>query len=534
MEIKNIETIIAAIIGGFAAIVAAFIKVCGGKRRKEESSRPSKIVVFSQYKTGSTSLQWTKSAHKNYPEYSAPASVFLSGEHSVMFGHTAVYLPLPLRLHLRIKPDPARVGVAFDRFLVSDPSNPNRIKQIGDLDCYETKIGLEQQKKLDELFQSLILPTVSFRGKKGVGFGFEVLSEFPVACGLDASGAISACLAQGFADHFMDLKEFRDKIDLQEYNDQRIVELLAWLIENCFHDNSGSGAGARAAIMGRQGRHPLIYFSPRRSRLKQRKNIGYGPINVGSEMDAINELVKLEPFVFDPQEPSEEHPTYPAPPDYHISLVFSGKISRTGTVLADGAWREVRPDIKGRVKSIQDGLKLSIGLENLSRSVRLHAEEFIDNIYLNDNIKGAEKDIELDNGFHELLCDGMGGVSILMMNSILGTWDAAPTLMNTYQSLLNAARFSSHEIERLLASVSSRSVKLERKIGVGAKLTGCGRGGDIVILSLKRDESVSDEKFAKYHRSIVSSCRGEKVTIHFDSTRFNAEALRRVDGVRRE
>jgi mevalonate kinase len=300
------------------------------------------------------------------PCYSAPASVFIAGDHAVMFGHAAVYLPLPVRVRVTVEPDTRSTGVSFTNFRIPDPSNPKVKRRIEDCAHYHREIGIgkDEERKLDGLFRDLILPFVpKCATGEPPGFRLHVDSDFPVACGLDGSGAIAACLAKALVDCFI--------------------------------------------------------------------------------------------------------------------------------------------------------------------SVYVHAADIIDAIYLNTEMPEKHKDEQMASAYHELLCEGLGSLSILTMNSVLWDWALVPDLMNAYQASLNVAGVSNSKIQSVIARVLQEALDRQLSASIGCKITGCGRGGDIVILSLNTTSSQHDEL-------VQSVAQKEDVSLHFQSTDFAKDAWEQVQGVRKE
>lgn len=510
--------IIAAFITAVAMITAALLRFLPRKVHHKKTGR--------EINPPGTQAEINLPA-ATYPCYSAPASIFIAGEHAVMFGHAALYLPLPKRLRVTVEPDPRSTGVTFADFLIADPENPENRKRIEDCAHYHREISQAEELKLNGLFREVILPFVpKTQAGEPQGFRLHVDSDFPVACGLDSSGAIAACLAKALADNFMDVDLFCAKTGIDGCNKERTTLLLAWMIENCFHNSRGSGAGVTAAIRGRVGRHPLVYFPSRRSLLVHRMQNGWSPVAVGEGLNALRELAALKTFIFDPSVGTSGIPAYDPPPQYHVSLLYSGNPSKTGEILAEPP-RQFNPRHGGRVAAIQEELRRTIDFDRLNRSVNVHAAEIIDKIYLNSELPEKQRDEQLRSSYHELLCEGLGSLSILMMNSVLWDWARVPDLMNAYQASLNVAGVSNLKIQSIAARVSQEALDRRFSASVGCKITGCGRGGDVVVFSLNTSPSKHDEL-------VRAVSQKEIAPIHFQSTEHSKDAWEQVQGVRKE
>lgn len=529
------STVIAAIIGAIGVVVAAIIGIIRRQDRAPHQDESSQIPTSetkgssgeAQETLTSTTADHIRHERSGYTCYSAPACVFLAGEHAVMFGHTAVYLPLPRRLHVRIEPDTKTEGICFDDFVVPDPDQPERKVPIDECRDYHREIGREEERKLSVLFRELILPFVpSAHNGLQPGFRFSIDSDFPVACGMNASGAIADCIASAFVDCFLDLDRFRAELDLADSSSTDVVRFIAWLIENCFHGGRGSGAGVTGALAGRTGLHPIIYFPGKRSLMRRRIASGWPPVAVGEGRKALRHLAQLGTYMFDPSVQKNEVPAYDPPPEYHISLLYSGNPSKTGDVLR-GPLRKFSPRHGRRVAAVQNALKECLAFDMLSNSVRFHAQDVIESIYLDNSLSKSVRDEELEIAYHEMLCESMGATSILMMNSVLWDWAMVPQLMASYQSLLKIAGVSNSAIDGITQGLLYEAIKQNVSDAVAGKITGCGRGGDVLVVTVNKESSI--------HDAVVDAVvKKTGVPVHFTSTTCDKDTWSHVPGVRRE
>lgn len=333
--------------------------------------------------------------------HSAPASVFLGGEHSVVFGHPAIYLPLPLRLHALVLPIPRRAGIDVE-FFVRDPSQPDHFANVRDLPVFNEAVNLQSMHLLDQLYPKFLARALRpWKGSTDYGFSIKIVSEFPLACGLDSSGAICACVARALLGSFLNPEKFAKYSRLKDANERELAFHLGWMLENCFHAGRSSGAGVAAAMRGRLGRHPLIYFTERRTRLRARMEQGWPHVDAAIMARQRPNWPSLLHYVFDPGESRQGQPAYPEPPEYHLSTYFCGTTRRAGNVLTWVQPRAVGSDLRPRVKRvISEVLKtfgdanqhaLHVGEEHLHSPLQFHANEILRSILLQRTMNDVKR-----------------------------------------------------------------------------------------------------------------------------------------------
>ncbi|HOZ45471.1 MAG TPA: hypothetical protein PLO37_11360 [Candidatus Hydrogenedentes bacterium] len=520
MSGEHLISILCATIPAIAVIVAAWMTVRPRKKPRPPTGQEPGIG-------GKKGAEFSFPVGTGTCIYSAPAAVFLSGEHAVMYGHPAVYLPLPLRLRLHVTPDPKINGIYFRRFITPDAAVPSKKTRIEDAKGYRSEIGEEEQSKLNSFFHTALRPLL-LPAYANAGFHLGVDSDFPVACGMNSSGAMAACLAQSLVDLYLDVDAFAAHYGLKEPTPCSMTRLLGWSIENCFHNNRGSGAGITAACWGRRGRHPIIYFTGRRSSLPHRIGQGWRPVDVGTGQEGLRQVSKIASYMFDPSENIEGIPCYPPPPTYNVSILYSGNPGKTGDVLREKTVvRRIDEKSIPRVERIQQDVMKKVGMESLARSMFLHAGDMLPEILLNPEMGMEAKPPVLESAFHEVCCEAMGCISVLVMNTVLSDWERVGDLMNAYQSLLKGAGVSNSAIDDMVMRAQRAAGSCGTAQGrVGAKITGSGKGGDILVLSTAEPRA---------HRSLIASAFPDGVATHFDSTLLEPAAWRApVDGVRRE
>lgn len=463
--------------------------------------------------------------------YSAPACVFLSGEHAVVFGHPAIYLPLPLRLYIKLEAGIKFEGIYIDEFKCPHPNKKLEISSILDTDVishYRSCSTANQQESLLSVFKSVINPFLKSEFE-GIGFRVSVLSGYPIAVGLNSSGALSACIAKALIDQFIDVQKLKHYFELNSLKEYEVAMLLAWAIENCFHGGCSSGAGATVSFNGRVGRHPILYSISKRSHLLHKYSTGWSPVSVSESERGFKTLSEIKRFTFDPGAHVENLPDYPSPPDYNITVLYSGMPSRTEAVLN----RDVRSYIKEskeRVEHVCEMFDQTFEEGEIQTTLAAHRYDIIEKIYLNNQFDG-DKSSQMAHAYFELLSEALGSVSLAIFNSIVADWFSIPVLMNSYQALLCGMNLSTPKIETLINKIKYMSMKGEvydQQISsrLGVKITGAGKGGDVLVLSLLSKNA---------HESLVDDIKKCGYMAHFESCSLSSEAWNAsVDGVRKE
>lgn len=499
--------------------------------RPQPPTSPQNIEIvnpddLSQLTVEKIVAEWISSSHL---VYSAPACAFLSGEHSVMFGHPAIYLPLPIRLYIKIEASSEIESINIKDFKCCSPQNPNQLVNTELSNDYPVCELDPHRKHLNLLYVSIIEPFLRRKFEKS-GFKISVISSFPVAVGLGSSGALSACIAKALIDEFIDLEKFKSYFELQRKDEKEITMLLAWFIENCFHAGRSSGAGAVVSFNGRVGTHPIVYGISKRSYLFHRHQSGWHQVITQISQEGFKALSKVKIFVFDPSESLFHLPNYPNPPHYNITVFYSNQSSSTATILQ----REIRSPAKNSIERVKHVCKMFDEIfedDSFHNSFKMHRHEIVEKIYLNENINSIEKSDQIGHAYLELLMESLGNISIAIFNSIVADWTAVPDLMNSYQSVLCGAGISNLKTESLINKLKSLSLEKQLKEDqlmskFGTKITGAGRGGDVIAFSLYDVDN---------HQNIISKINQDQNPIHFDSCQLSDSNWKNsVQGARRE
>jgi mevalonate kinase len=442
--------------------------------------------------------------------YSAPGATFIMGEHSVVFGHPCIYLPIPKRLFVSVT---KHMHESLDiRLLTRSPEDPSILEDITEMDVYGRRFDTNHMTNLQRWFENTVLPFLRERGgSRRYGFQVLVVSDFPVACGLNSSGALAAALGSCLYDHFIDHEGWRAFANMTDRVDPK--HLLAWSIENCFHSNQSSGAGTYAALHGRRSPYPLIYLAQKRTYLSERLGTEYIPVQFSVSANGRSTVFDTHSYGFD----SRDYVSIQSGDwgqDYSWAVLYSGAPSTTDVGMQQWDARDFRRSAIDLVNSVQQGVLSAIGMERLAPTVYFHAKHVIEEIYLNPGIPDHEKSEHINHALRELAHDSMGGLTMLGMNSILSDWRLLPRCMAAYQETLNLLGLSSNTVATIADTFNSYRVGKKRIFG--AKMTGSGPDGDVLVLSLLPGDQFHVH-FNKAYQSLARS--GVEVrAVHFNSS----------------
>ena len=463
--------------------------------------------------------------------YSAPAAVFFCGEHAVVYGYPGIHFPLPMRLYVQIVENLSYNVMSIEAFVARDPRT-GQIHNVKHIDDYGRNSAQNHEKNLDDLYKSVICNFLKpIHDQSQYGFTIRVLSEFPLACGLNSSGALAASLASALVEHYLDLERFKQYFAITEEKPNQTLQLLSWLIENCFHNNRSSGIGAITSLLGRKGRHPLVYISAKRSNLPHRVAEGWNPINLGEGEEAVQNLLPISTVLLDPSDQIDGIKAFPDPPPFNLTLVYSGNVKKTEQMLSDEALLRYNTHNGKPMHYINSRFFSIFSADEIQRPMYVLNHEIVRRILLNNELSVLEKGRQLDQAYTELLADALGGLSTTAINSVVTDWKRLPALMNTYQSLLFNYGASDMKTEALILRLGSASMDYQLHHGqgtpqMGIKVTGSGGGGDLILLSLLEKEA---------HTQILRENLDTDYIFHFDSTQLDHESWQElVEGARRE
>jgi len=412
---------------------------------------------------------------RDYPVVTmAPANFFFGGEHSVMFGELAVCQAIPKYVGVAVRRIPGK-RVVVANALYPDPAAPDRAPRDE-----RSSFGSVQSCQLEKLCWT--------HGIEGVEI--SVFSTVPRGCGLATSGSFGAALAVACKllvsnrDERQGLMAMLDEISkpsrslkhLTDREDFATVWPLAWKVDALFHAHSSSGANAFVAFVGAPAGAPVIYQGARRRgdyvEPRRRESDEIRPLTAYADdghhckwrgsshcadradkarcPDWAYHYRLYDELPIRAREMSEEEPLFDLTSlQLAVALCFSGYPKRTGEVIR-------------KVQEKQRSLARMRGEEGYSSAFDIYVRAL-----------GAACEELLNHLLLPARARTNGGVPQLQTI----TFDSIRAIQSKLRHDMNV---SSPEIDQIVHAADSE--------GIAAKLTGAGRGGDVLVVGKSKPQ----------------------------------------------
>ena len=417
---------------------------------------------------------------KNKRTFKVPGSVFIAGEHSVVWGGQAILLPIPLFMHVaftfeRVKEQHCTleitsrfpgIGLEFKELKKSRTSKEKFKHCIHRISCTMRKEICEEtvdrgqgdshqidvNTRIYQLFKSELEKRINL-SNGGYVVRINIVSEIPVKCGLGSSGAFSAALSiilntivtfdkdkkeeKKLPEEFLNFFNNASKKDIKDLQDGDIfkkVLLDSVKFESGIHLAS-SGAGPFASLFG----HSILPFKYERNKPELPKK------KEENDEERIQRFIgnfELEDF---------------AEIDKNVIKNWEEKVGVAVIYSMHGRPTTLDVQQNSRVKErVINGKGLNDWKKLLDKVVEKIWKNLNDkNIDLWDIIRGI-------NAFHEL--------EAAYMKMLRGDDDGV-----THRPEGN--EFGVEDINYIIEHFQGK--------GLGAKFTGSGNGGDIIIIGNK-------------------------------------------------
>ncbi len=372
---------------------------------------------------------------------SAPGSFWWTGEYVVIEGSFSLSQKIPLRC-----------------FVGLEPTSSKEI-QIGSLYEFDPEENTFEEYVQDSSISSKIISLLSESDKSQSGFKIHIMSEIPLACGMNSSGALSAALAIAY---FLHIGKITPEI-IASWKTKKVIDLIsdkktgfdmvfrmAWKFESVFHGDISSGSTAFASLV--DSGYPTLFFGPKisredviRSRYWQER---YKYTNTESYSGArLNELFELPDL-----------PNWPI----DFGLVFSGNTRNTASIVRNIS------DRKAEFKELEKNIKELASKHPASVAKHLLPE--------------LSKTNDGDNNFFSIYFDEAKVVSleILMDFNNLFLKGASHHVLEAFFTSLK----KNHDLLKFLIPTSSSVENICRELSrynAGYKITGGGSKGDVLF-----------------------------------------------------
>lgn len=397
---------------------------------------------------------------------SAPGDFFWAGEYAMYYGGLTIAQHVPLRTYVGIKPN------TLNRLRMIDYKNyiPSKEKfetlSLESLNLTHFTEFLNQEK--EKLFPG-----------KNIGFDFYALSETPIWCGLNPSGALSVCLATLYylsmgKISFKDVKRWSSiaSADLHHNKECNQIIRLAWKLDSEIHD--GFIPVSRVFTPFAWSSLPIFSFAEKID----------GDIEKLDSLDTMsfwggnfNEIIEDKEFTFWPVD---------------VALIYTGE--QRSTELVVRSTHVFRKSLDTKAKELRKFFKKYDSSQKILFWKNLSNRDGLWRIYI-DTLSTISLEI-----FSALKC--------VFDGSSENDLDYFLKLIRKYHSgfrLLNLSTPRTQQIEAYLRDYSWRNGSMT----AGVKLIGPGMGGDILFATPTYDlrekmGEIIDELSKKDKSKIVS------------------------------
>lgn len=532
-------------------------------------------VIYAQGIEPSTDQRVVKELFDDYDVVArAPGCVFLFGNHSVVYGHMGLYLPIPRYTYVGLKKDRSTSAITLasgnplnwidattNLESCNDPGFARRIKSNPSLDEQNQHYLLRACEVIRDRF---FVPN-----EKSIGLRIKVFCQQPPMTGMNSSGSTAAALIMAMRTFFdktitsAELDKARSALDASTLTSPHLrgsaefeqLSTLAWFLDDCLHGLGGSAIGSLGALMGSDNGLPFLFMAEARTglssdalesaddyrgvdtALKTSRKVTFYPFNYKSLADLpsqrLDEMTKLRRMAIrlDDQLASGANS---APRWWHdtgIGVVYGGDPKFT---------RHMLERISGKLEPIADSPFISDVLDlALGRQMQLNPLESwlwrtstappnVDIREWYDGFVGPRPDYR-DQWFNlqwskqqrkELMMLLMGGTSYLAISALSASqpYDFA-RLLTQQQALFTVLGISRPAIDVLCTRFDEHRDQNDRP-SFGSTITGGGGGGDVVIFgAIEALEQQFDNIFNKAEAEIerIRIVRHESGQVHYRS-----------------
>jgi mevalonate kinase len=448
----------------------------------------------------------------------APAAAFLFGEYAVMAGHPALYLPLPLYVY-------AGIRTAGKDTIVSYLQKP------GTLERNPVRVPLDFESQL------LLRDAIKSVAPSAPPLEIVVWTQAPTMCGLGTSSALSACIAlylhsKGYITPELDADAGEPLSNRNLLIGQKGIAPLfrtAWKLDVAFHGLKGSGAGSFVSVAGTSGPNPVLFFSAARKMWPG--DIGEFGLQLGKNMAEAHMAIDSIPCWGFRLKPGHGRQTFK---NSHFALVYTGQPKSTNFAidkLAEmGRYFLESPEMIQQIVQAMSVPPSTLRHELHSRRSSSYMDLLARSMTPDANrtaISKEHSDVSLDT-----LLAAYGAATMVGINSYWSEGDSSYlALMESCQCLLEVigktsiprdrGAFPTMEPHCLAKEINSASGEDGKRL-FGAKVTGGGMGGDLIVSSRIEDAQEFEVQLKNCLNKAIARCHPRKddefAAVHFSSS----------------
>ncbi len=391
---------------------------------------------------------------------SFPGVFFFIGEHAVIYGQPALYMSIPLYVFAGIKKSGAK-GINIEMWQID--LEGKFFKKFK----WENNQREELQRYIEDVFR---------RESIEPEYSIFALLQIPPRCGLNSSGAFSAGVSvllgmlKGYIsqEKVNNWQNTRDLSVLKKDKEFNKTFEIAWEIDWVMQ-NGSSGIGPFTSLIGVRG-EPIVYFLT--SEVSEEQKPEWSACLL-SELYGEDEMKWLKKAC--------------------IALIYSGRSAATKKafdIVREESYKasqtiplfskqllSKQPEILEKIKEIATPLQ-SILISGIKENKEYYKETKIDIDKFISELKEKKKEYK---DIHEYILSKiysvLGGFSLICISNFKTSCNKkyVVSMMNVYQNVLDSLGLSTSEINEICKKFHQEEI--------GAKLTGSGTGGDVVVFS---------------------------------------------------
>lgn len=446
----------------------------------------------------------------------APGAFFFFGEYAVANYQPALVMPIPRYIYIGIMKNKNQSTLKIRESIFSDDINEPRHASLASADRDIFSDDIDEQKPRDAFVKSEQIETISTILQKNFNdhqktidqLSVQPISDYPTRCGLNSSGAFSVALTLGIMSMFGEINQ--EKISKwaeskvgKFVEDEKFKKLFncSWEIENIFHSKAGSGVGVFSSIVGSPKGVPLVYsqLKPQpkqdseRTTTKERKIFGFRLDEIISDEQRLTDLKhfiwRRMPF-----------------------LIFCAGVRPSTEDAFEKELKKFKKEWRLTAGEVQKNYKPLIEDKNLVwQNYSLPAPDSL-------VFKMINNPTQTSNWIMEHYWKTIGAVCIHGTIKLLNM-DSKNfiEIIKFNQNFLSPLNVLTPTMEKTCNEFYSQFDNLDHgnvKGHIGIKITGSGKGGDLIIIGDSQTMTKINKHFKENIENLCGKCTDSKICKH--------------------